>query len=101
MFSGYVDPAWAPGNSLSDSVYLLNARLAAGEYTHRASAVDYYGLETMRAINEMRIPREVFSTSRDLPVVVQVEMPANSGQTVVNMPQTIVVASVAPSSATR
>lgn len=92
MFSGYVDPAWAPGNGLSDSVYLLNARLAAGEYTHRASAVDYYGLETMRAINEMRIPREAFSTSRDMPVVVKVEMPANSGQTVVNMPQKIVVA---------
>nr|DAW53164.1 MAG TPA: minor tail protein [Caudoviricetes sp.] len=92
MFSGYVDPAWAPGNGLSDSVYLLNARLAAGEYTHRASAVDYYGLETMRAINEMRIPREAFSTSRDIPVVIKVEMPANSGQTVVNMPQKIVVA---------
>ena len=92
IFSGYVDPAWAPGNGLSDSVYLLNARLAAGEYTHRASAVDYYGLENMRAINEMRIPREAFSTSRDMPVVVKVEMPANSGQTVVNMPQKIVVA---------
>lgn len=92
VFSGYVDPAWAPGNGLSDSVYLLNARLTAGEYTHRAPAVDYYGLETMRAINEMRIPREVFSTSRDMPVVVKVEMPANSGQTVVNMPQQIVVA---------
>lgn len=92
IFSGYVDPAWAPGNGLSDSVYLLNARLAAGEYTHRAPAVDYYGLENMRAINEMRIPREAFSTSRDMPVVVKVEMPANSGQTVVNMPQKIVVA---------
>ena len=92
MFSGYVDPAWAPGNGLSDSVYLLNARLAAGEYTHRAAAVDYYGLETMRAINEMRVPREAFATSRDMPVVVKVEMPANSGQTVVNMPQKIVVA---------
>lgn len=92
MFSGYVDPAWAPGNGLSDSVYLLNARLAAGEYTHRAAAVDYYGLGTMRAINEMRVPREAFATSRDMPVVVKVEMPANSGQTVVNMPQKIVVA---------
>lgn len=92
MFSGYVDPAWAPGNGLSDSVYLLNARLTAGEYTHRAAAVDYYGLETMRSINEMRIPREAFATSRDMPVVVKVEMPANSGQTVVNMPQQIVVA---------
>lgn len=92
MFSGYVDPAWAPGNGLSDSVYLLNARLAAGEYTHRAAAVDYYGLETMRAINEMQVPREAFATSRDMPVVIKVEMPANSGQTVVNMPQKIVVA---------
>lgn len=92
MFSGYVDPAWAPGNGLSDSVYLLNARLAAGEYTHRAAAVDYYGLETMRAINEMRIPREAFSTSRDMPIVVKIEMPDTAGQTVVNMPQKIVVA---------
>lgn len=74
MFSGYVDPAWAPGNGLSDSVYLLNARLAAGEYTHRAAAVDYYGLETMRAINEMRVPREAFVTSHSMPdVSVQVD----------------------------
>ena len=74
MFSGYVDPAWAPGNGLSDSVYLLNARLAAGEYTHRAAAVDYYGLENMRAINEMRVPREAFMTSRSMPdVSVQVD----------------------------
>ena len=92
MFSGYVDPAWAPGNGLSDSVYLLNARLAAGEYTHRASAVDYYGLDVMRAINEMRIPREVFSTSRDMPIVVKVEMPADAAQTTVNMPMKVVVA---------
>lgn len=74
MFSGYVDPAWAPGNGLSDSVYLLNARLTAGEYTHRAAAVDYYGLETMRAINEMRVPREAFMTSHSMPdVSVQVD----------------------------
>lgn len=92
MFSGYVDPAWAPGNGLSDGVYLLNARLAAGEYTHRAAAVDYYGLETMRAINEMQVPREAFATSRDMPVVVKIEMPDTAGQTVVNMPQKIVVA---------
>lgn len=90
MFSGYVDPAWAPGNGLSDSVYLLNARLAAGEYTHRAAAVDYYGLETMRAINELRVPREAFSTSRDMPIVVKVEMPAEAGATTVNMPMKIV-----------
>ena len=71
-------------------MYLLNARLAAGEYTHRAAAVDYYGLETMRAINEMKIPREAFSTSRDMPIVVKVEMPAEAGATTVNMPMKIV-----------
>lgn len=66
MFSGYVDPTWAPGNGLSDSVYLLNARLTAGEYTHRAAAVDYYGLENMRLLNERKIPREVFATANQM-----------------------------------
>ena len=69
MFSGYTDPAWAPGNGLSDSVYLLNARLAAGEYTHNAAATSYYGVENMRLLNERKIPREVFSTSRSMPDV--------------------------------
>lgn len=69
MFSGYVDPAWAPGNGLSDSVYLLNARLTAGEYTHNAAATAYYGVDNMRLLNERKIPREVFSTSRSMPDV--------------------------------
>lgn len=66
MFSGYVDPAWAPGNGLSDSVYLLNARLAAGEYTHNAAATAYYGIDTMRLLNERKIPREVFATANQM-----------------------------------
>lgn len=66
MFSGYVDPAWAPGNSLSDSVYLLNARLAAGEYTHNAAATAYYGVENMRLLNERKIPREVLATANQM-----------------------------------
>ncbi|RGP01995.1 phage tail tape measure protein [Bifidobacterium pseudocatenulatum] len=66
MFSGYVDPAWAPGNGLSDSVYLLNARLAAGEYTHNAAATSYYGVDTMRLLNERKIPREVFATASQM-----------------------------------
>lgn len=66
MFSGYVDPAWAPGNGLSDSVYLLNARLTAGEYTHNAAATAYYGLENMRLLNERKIPREVFATANQM-----------------------------------
>lgn len=66
MFSGYVDPAWAPGNGLSDSVYLLNARLAAGEYTHNAAATAYYGVDNMRLLNERKIPREVFATANQM-----------------------------------
>lgn len=66
MFSGYVDPTWAPGNGLSDSVYLLNARLTAGEYTHNAAATAYYGLENMRLLNERKIPREVFATANQM-----------------------------------
>lgn len=66
MFSGYVDPAWAPGNGLSDSVYLLNARLTAGEYTHNAAATAYYGLENMSLLNERKIPREVFATANQM-----------------------------------
>ena len=66
LFSGYVDPAWAPGNGLSDSVYLLNARLTAGEYTHNAAATSYYGLENMRLLNERKIPREVFATANQM-----------------------------------
>lgn len=66
MFSGYVDPAWAPGNGLSDSVCLLNARLAAGEYTHNAAATAYYGVDNMRLLNERKIPREVFATANQM-----------------------------------
>lgn len=66
MFSGYVNPAWAPGNGLSDSVYLLNARLTAGEFTHNAAATAYYGLENMRLLNERKIPREVFATANQM-----------------------------------
>lgn len=66
LFSGYVDPAWAPGNGLSDSVYLLNARLTAGEYVHNAAATSYYGVENMRLLNERKIPREVFATANQM-----------------------------------
>lgn len=69
MFSGYVDPTWAAGNSLSDSVQLLNARLASGEYVQNAAATTYYGVENMRLLNERKIPREAFYTSRSLPDV--------------------------------
>lgn len=78
MFSGYVDPAWAPGNGLSDSVYLLNARLSAGEYTHNAAATAYYGVENMRLLNERKIPREVFATANQMAGNVNVQVDTGS-----------------------
>lgn len=90
IFDGYISPTWAAGNGMSDSVQLLNAALSSGEFVENAAATDYYGVATMRALNEMKIPREVFSTSRDMPIVVKVEMPADTGTTTVNMPMKIV-----------
>lgn len=90
IFDGYISPTWAAGNGMSDSVQLLNAALSSGEFVENAAATDYYGVATMRALNEMKIPREVFSTSRDMPIVVKVEMPADTGATTVNMPVKIV-----------
>lgn len=90
IFDGYVSPTWAAGNGMSDSVQLLNAALSSGEFVENAAATDYYGVATMCALNEMKIPREVFSTSRDMPIVVKVEMPAEAGATTVNMPMKIV-----------
>lgn len=90
IFDGYISPTWAAGNGMSDSVQLLNAALSSGEFVENAAATNYYGVATMRALNEMKIPREVFSTSRDMPIVVKVEMPADVGATTVNMPMRIV-----------
>lgn len=66
LFSGYVDPVWAAGNSLSDSVQLLNARIASGEFVHNAAATSYYGVDTMRLLNERKIPREVFAAANQM-----------------------------------
>ena len=74
LFSGYVDPVWAAGNSLSDSVQLLNARIASGEFVHNAAATSYYGVETMRLLNERKIPREVFSTANQMAGNVNVQV---------------------------
>ena len=90
IFDGYISPTWAAGNGMSDSVQLLNAALSSGEFVENAAATNYYGVDVMRALNEMKIPREVFSTSRDMPIVVKVEMPADTGATTVNMPMKIV-----------
>jgi hypothetical protein len=48
-------PIVGPGGPTSDSVPIW---ASAGEFMQRASAVDYYGLGLMRAINERRIPKD-------------------------------------------
>lgn len=66
LFDGYADPVWAAGNSLSDSVQLLNACIGSGEFVENAAATNYYGVETMRLLNERKIPREVFATANQM-----------------------------------
>lgn len=43
-----------PGSGTSDSILMWGSN---GEFMHRAAAVRYYGLDFMRAINELRLPR--------------------------------------------
>lgn len=46
---------FGPGTPTSDDV---PAMLSRKEFVQRAAAVDYYGVDTMYALNAMRIPRE-------------------------------------------
>lgn len=78
LFDGFVDPVWAAGNSLSDSVQLLNACIGSGEFVHNAAATSYYGVETMRLLNERKIPREVFSTANQMAGNVNVQVDTGS-----------------------
>lgn len=43
-----------PGTSTSDSIV---ARVSTGEFVQRAAAVDYYGVDFMRRLNAMQVPR--------------------------------------------
>lgn len=78
LFDGFVDPVWAAGNSLSDSVQLLNACIGSGEFVHNAAATAYYGVENMRLLNERKIPREVFSTANQMAGNVNVQVDTGS-----------------------
>jgi biopolymer transport protein ExbD len=49
-----------PGTSPTPTADDKLAWLTAGEWVHPVSAVDYYGHETMAAINDRAIPRELF-----------------------------------------
>ncbi|MBR7191918.1 phage tail tape measure protein [Gordonia sp. SCSIO 19800] len=47
-----------PGTKTSDDVLIA---ASAGEFMHQASAVDYYGLAAMHAVNDRRVPKEMLA----------------------------------------
>lgn len=63
------------GGKKADVVPIMASR---GEFMQQASAVDYYGVDLMRAINERKIPREWMQGPQ------QVAAPAKVERTVVN-----------------
>ena len=48
-----------PGNSPTKRADNIPIMATAGEFMHQVDAVNYYGVDVMRALNERRIPREV------------------------------------------
>ncbi|PJM80013.1 phage tail tape measure protein [Bifidobacterium scaligerum] len=54
----------APG---VDGLHYRNGNLNAGEYVMRRRATGYYGVNAMRAINQMRVPRELLNGGFQLP----------------------------------
>lgn len=48
---------FGPGTATSDSIL---TRLSRGEFVEREAAVRYYGADFMHALNQLRIPRDVF-----------------------------------------
>lgn len=63
------------GGKKADVVPIMASR---GEFMQQASAVDYYGVDAMRALNERKIPREWLQGPQ------QVAAPATVERTVVN-----------------
>ena len=63
------------GGKKADVVPIMASR---GEFMQQASAVDYYGVDNMRALNERKIPREWLQGPQ------QVAAPAKVERTVVN-----------------
>ena len=63
------------GGKKADVVPIMASR---GEFMQQASAVDYYGVDAMRALNERKIPREWLQGPQ------QVAAPAKVERTVVN-----------------
>lgn len=91
-FDGYVNPKWAPTmRSKTDQVWLANARLDLGEYVMKRDSADYYGTDLMTALNDRRVPRELFSAPSTPQIVVNMPQPAQQqGNVELNMPVKVV-----------
>ena len=72
---GYTGLIHGWGGKKADVMPIMASR---GEFMQQASAVDYYGVDLMRAINERKIPREWMQGPQ------QVAAPAKVERTVVN-----------------
>lgn len=59
LILGFNDGGRVPGALVGHDV--VNAQLTPGEYVHNTSAVDYYGIDAMQALNRKLIPRDALS----------------------------------------
>lgn len=72
VFKASGGPVIGPGGPIDDRVGAVlptqrgpvRYQLSNGEWIHRAAAVDYYGPAAMRAINDLRVPRELLAIGR-------------------------------------
>ena len=77
--------------SKTDQVWLANARLDLGEYVMKRDSADYYGTDLMTALNDRRVPRELFSAPSTPQIVVNMPQPAQQqGNVELNMPVKVV-----------
>ena len=83
---GYTGLVNGWGGKKADVVPIMASR---GEFMQQASAVDYYGVGAMRALNERKIPREWLAGPQQVVAVTAPEVKASS--TVVNVDNQAVV----------
>lgn len=69
------------GGKKSDVVPIMASR---GEFMQQASAVDYYGVDAMRALNERKIPREWLAGPQQVVAVAAPEVKSSSTTVVVD-----------------
>jgi len=69
------------GGKKADVVPIMASR---GEFMQQASAVDYYGVDVMRALNERKIPREWLAGPQQMVAVSAPEVKSSNTTVVVD-----------------